>query len=218
MEENQEYEQIKTSNAGLQRFVNVLELLDSKPTHKDLWLYIAGYAVVNIDGVDLLRRVNKPIFSDDYTQQLFLDYTNASNIITTQTTFKAEEIRLHIQHKALAFNRDLMTNGRSYYVTREIWRQIRADWAKRHIDWTQGHITSNMVEKYRSMQDLDDFTSQTEKLVDMYILHVRAALNRSLDALTLEHHKQVEIAEQKITAPKRRGLFSMRRGGTNDVA
>jgi len=208
VQEQEEISQTRVSNQDIQRFVNIIELLDTSPLLKDLFLDMSGFDIVNIDGKTTLLRNRKPKWSDDFSYEIVGTIRKNANIVTSQTNISKEELDAYLYQRMSSLNASIFYTGRSNYITPLIWESIIINFKNNKVkNWRTKHISEALVESHREKQDYGDFNIQAKNLVlDLQGL-LKASLYRSRDGLTLLHHQNVERITEKITQPKKKGFF-----------
>lgn len=196
---------------------SALALAQSKDVLDDLFYDFCGLSRYKQGDNTFLMRVSKPIFTPKYANNLVKFLGISINRITARTKFSPSKIEKYMIVICCTLREELACNGFNNLVSDQVWEKILAYkksdvWNKKYrIDWTENkNITDSMIgiikkkEKLKNESFGQDFLLRN--IFNQLVIFIEGSLNRSVNALTLEHEKIIH--KESIITNNRPDLVS----------
>lgn len=160
------------------------------------------------------RRISKPVITYDYADQLMTGVYSTSNRITARTTFTNEEIRKYCLTNGEALMMEMATTGMQHLISDQVWAIACELFELRYITVDSDKIATNRwyeeagmicnfdtpfnidhlnyIKKHYDLEDESFGQDVIMKRIFWEIMtFIHGSLNRSKDALTLNHEKVI---------------------------
>jgi len=203
-------------------YASALALAQSKDVLEDLFYSLCGLQRHKQGEKIFLKRISKPMFTPKYTNNLVNFLGISINRITARTSFKSERVHKFMLTISDSLREELACNGFHNLISDKVWEQIlefakeddakETIWKKKHgVTWEyDNNISDSMVNIIKRDCDLQSETfGQAVLLRNIYnqlLIFIEGALNRSVDALTLEHEKIIH--KESVITNNRPGAAS----------
>lgn len=178
---------------------SMLQFLNPKEDIDDILYLLLGLQKKNklIAGTNtrqiVYERVNKPIFSDEYSRSISADLRSFLNYTVQVSRFDNVEIRKKVGNYLKKLLRSFATHGDDAYISTNTWRKMidiyesETDtngtfigWKKFGINWSYNDpVGSEMIDKIKDLDEEMDQSVIFDKLISTFGSIIHASFNKS---------------------------------------
>lgn len=211
---------------------SLLEYLNSREDIAEILNYMLGLQVITVisGGRPMQRivRVNRPLFTDEYTRNIVGDLRAFLNFTIQVTRFDKREIVLKVSNYLRKLVMSLCTHGDDAYISELTWQKILdihesemkdnkpAGWETFDISWSYDDpVNSEMVLLVKDFNEERDQAVEFDRIVSKFSSMIHASFNKSFSpndttaGMLLGSMKEIRTESQVIREKDgKRSMFS----------